>query len=283
MTAHHRYYGGLMKEKIDQAKEIISMIAQQYKRPVIYCSFGKDSICVVHLCQSMGYNWPVLFHREPEFPNKFRYQNQIIADWNVTAYDYPPAKTSVYYRPGGKYFEVATHFEIGGGATFILLGVLYEPPEFIEGQYLCALDLYKQPTCSGYQYKWDVGLRGDKDIDAHPHTGKPFKMRFGVQLNIGCVDFSFPLQSWTDRDVTQYIIENNIPINDKIYDLDNDVLVNKEDKTHNADYRPACYRCMKCDEAEMIMCPKKGVMVNNVTEQLVMEITPDYLENIKYA
>jgi len=275
-----------MQEKIEHAKEIIRMTARHYKRPVIYCSFGKDSICVAHLCKAMGYNWPVLFHRESEFPRKFKYQRDIIETWNITAYDYPPARTSVYYRPGGKYFEVATHFDIGGGSdvTFILLGVLYEPKEFVQGQYLCALkDLYEQPTCSGYDYRWDVGLRGDKDNDAHPHTGKPFKVRPHNQLNIGLVDFTFPLQSWTDRDVTQYILDNDIPVNDKIYDLVDGVLVNKEDKTHNADYRPACYRCMKCDEAEAVMCPRKGVLVNNVSTQLIMDINPEYLENIKYA
>lgn len=276
----------MLDDKIDAAKEILEMVAQNYKRPVIYCSFGKDSICVAHLANRiMGLDWPVLFHREPEFPKKFVYQRRIIEDWNLIAYDYPPCRTSVYYRPGAPYFEVATHFEMGAGPdgpTFILLGVLYEPPAFAPGEYLCALDLYNQPRCMGYDYRWDIGVRGDKDIDAHPHTGKPFKLRFGTQLGIGYADFAFPLQSWTDKDVTDYILQEKIPINDLIYDLVDGVLVNKADKTHNADYRPACFRCMKSDAPEAVMCPKKGVMVNNVSPQLVMEISPEYLESYDY-
>jgi hypothetical protein len=276
----------MLIDKIAAAKENLKMVSRHYRRPIIYCSFGKDSICVAHLANRvMGLDWPVMFHREPEFPRKFVYQQRIIEDWNLVVHDYPPCRTSVYYRPGGTYFEVATHFEMGAGSdgpTFILLGVLYEPPAFVPGQYLCALDLYNQPTCRGYDYRWDIGVRGDKDSDAHPHTGKPFKMRFGTQLGIGYVDFAFPLQSWTDKDVTDYILQEKIPVNDLIYELVDGVLVNKEDKTHNADYRPACFRCMKHDEGESVMCPKKGVAVNNVSPQLIMEISPDYLESYAY-
>lgn len=273
-----------MKEKIEQAKEIIRMVARHYRRPVIYCSFGKDSICAAHLCRSMGYEWPVVFHQEAEFPRKFKYQREIVEAWNMTVMDYPPSKTSVYYRPGAPYYEVATHFDIGGGATFILLGVLYEPETFIPGKYLCALkDLYEQPTCRGFDYRWDVGIRGDKDADAHPHTGKPFKIRPANQLNIGCVDFAFPLNGWTDHDVTQYIIDNGIPINHDIYEMVDGVLTNKEDKSLNADYRPACFRCMKSDAPESVMCPRLGVEVNNVWPMLDVAIAPEYLEDLRYV
>ena len=44
-----------MREKIEATQEIITMVAREYKNPLIYCGFGKDSVVMLHLIRSMGY------------------------------------------------------------------------------------------------------------------------------------------------------------------------------------------------------------------------------------
>lgn len=244
-----------MDGKIEESKNLIRMIAEQYKNPIIYCSFGKDSMVVLHLCRSMGFNWPVMFHREPEFPIKFRYANRMMEKWNLVCHDYPPNMTSIY--EGKDTYEVCTHFKIGAAQDMILCGVLYEPTEFKEGEYLCALnDLYLQPK-GRIDFVWDIGLRGCRNADTNPHTGKPLAFRCDIRHNTGGADFAFPIVGWSDEEVYQYIVDNGIPINTDVYEVIDGKLKNKIDKTYNADYRPACFACMRSDNPMTVLCPRK--------------------------
>jgi len=269
-----------MKDKIESAKEIISMTDKNYKNPIIYTGFGKDSITVLHLCRAMGYKWDVMFHRDPHFPRKYRYANKIIDMWNVVCRDYPARSTSIFYR--NDTFEVVREYGIGYGAL-ILCALLYKPDEYIEGEYLCGLnDVYLQPKGSG-DYIWDVALEGFRTVESKPHSGgRPCGLRWVNKQNIGSADVVFPLHNWTGQDVYQYIIDNGIPINTDVYDVKDGELVpkidpktGKIDSTYNPDRRPACTECMRPENPQSVLCPKKMMTVNNVWEYLVKTIRPN--------
>lgn len=257
----------MLKDKVEYAKQIIAMIGEQYTKPIIYTNFGKDSMVVLHLCRSLGFNWPIMFHKEPEFPIKFQYAQNIIIDWNLTCHDYPPRICSVF--AGENSFEVCTHYGIGGGHDMILCGVLYKPDEYIDGKYLCAYeDLYIQPKCHKYDFVWDVGIRGDRSVDANPHTGVSIRNRRDIIHNVGGADFAFPINHFTDEEVYQYTIQNMLPINDRVYDVVNGRFVVKDDKTFSPDHRPACWECMCPGGTAAVMCPKKGYLVNRLWDNL---------------
>jgi hypothetical protein len=263
-------------EKVEQSRETLRMIAREYDNPIINAGFGKDSICLVHLAnRDMKLGWPVMFHRDPYFPEKYRFANEIIRKWNIVAWDYPPRNTSVFYRNG--VFEVARHYGIGYG-DLALCAQLYTPDRFVEGEYLCALrDVYQQPLGT-FDYRWDVCLSGHRFVETKPHSGhKQAGIKWAHKHNIGSCDVSYPLRDWSNQDVFAYHVMNGIPINSDVYDEVGGELVPKNDNRFNPDRRPACFECMKRDNPKMVLCPKRMCLVNNVSAGLrYMAFPPDH-------
>jgi len=256
-----------MKEKIESAKYLLQMVNREYKNPIIYSGMGKDSICVIHLCHFvLGFKWDVMFHRDPFFPEKYRYANKMIRMWNLVCRDYPAHKCTVFYK--NNTFEVVRHYQVGF-RDMVLCAMLYEPEEFKPGEYLCALkDIYLQPKGNA-EYIWDIGIQGHKASECKPHSGmKPNLLRWPMKHMIDAPDWLQPLQDWTEEDVYQYMVDNEIPINTDVYDVIEGKLVPKSDSTFNPDRRPACYRCMVPSNPGVVACPRKGCLINNISDQL---------------
>lgn len=277
-----------MIEKLNETKEIIKMVSSYYKNPIIYSGLGKDSITLIHISRLMGFNWPIMFHRDPYFPKKYRYANKMIELWNLTCFDYPARSTSVFYR--NNTFEVVRHYQVGSN-DMILCAMLYEPKMFKEGEYLCAFkDIYRQPIGTA-EFPWDVGIQGHRQHESKPHSGnQPNRLRWVAKQTVGSIDFIQPLRDWTNQEVCHYILENNIPVNTDVYEIKDGELVPKIDpktgeidSTYNPDRRPACFECMNPDKPMTVFCPKRRCSVNNVYDQLSKTIMPTdfpgYLED----
>lgn len=262
-----------MQERIESAKAILAMIEKQYENPIIYSGMGKDSICVIHLCRSMGLKWDIMFHRDPYFPIKHRYANRIIQEWGLVCRDYPARKCSIFYM--NDTFEVVRHYQ-AGVRDMVLCAMIYEPKEFIESEYLCALkDIYMQPKGNA-SYIWDIGIQGHKAAECKPHSGmKPNMLRWPLKHSTDGPDWAQPIWDWTEEDVYSYMTTNDIPINTDVYDHINGRLVPKEDSTFNPDRRPACFRCMIPGEEMVVMCPKAGWPVNNISMELERVVMPN--------
>lgn len=263
-----------MKEKIESAISIIQMINREYKAPIIYSGMGKDSICLLHLCHfKLNYTWDVMFHRDPYFPHKYKYANKIIQMWNLTCRDYPAYRCSIFWM--NNTFEVTRHYQVGT-RDMILCAMLYEPEKLIPGEYLCALkDIYLQPKGNA-DFIWDIGLQAHKSCECKPHNAMlPNNLRWPMKHVPGSADWSQPLWNWTEEDIYQYMVDNNIPINTDVYDVCGDKLIPKEDPTYNPDRRPACFRCMLPTNPGVVMCPKKGCLVNNISPDLEKVLMPN--------
>ena len=262
------------QEKVKRSREIISTILSQYRAPIINAGFGKDSICLVHLCnRDMKLGLPIMFHRDPYFPLKYRFANMIIQKWGLVCWDTPACNTSVFYHNG--VFEVARHYPIGGGHNLALCALLYSPDRYVEGEYLCALrDIYQQPL-GDFDFRWDLMLSGHRFVETKPHSGhQQAGIKWTHKHNPGTADVLYPLRDWTDQDIYQYHVEAGIPVNTDVYEEKDGALVPKEDNTYNPDRRPACFECMRPENPAMVLCPKKMSIVNNVSASLRRLIMP---------
>lgn len=268
-----------MKKKIESAKTIIKTISEQYKNPIIYCGFGKDSICVLDLCRDLGLNWPIMYHREIFFPRKKKFANRIIEEWNLRCYDYPFWKVSIFHRFG--VIELVRHYQIGS-SDMLHCSMLCTPDTFDE-EYLCAYeDLVLSPKGS-MEYIWDIGLEGSRTGEQKPHTNnEPIGLRWALKQNIGSADIAFPIHDWTGEDIYHYHLERDIPINHDVYDVRDDQLIPKDDYTFNPDKRPACSECINPDNPLTVYCPRKKCMVNNISGQLGMAPMPiDFYDTVE--
>lgn len=270
----------MLKDKVEIACDIINMVNKEYKNPIIYSGIGKDSLPLIHLCHNVvGVKWDIMFHRDPYFPHKYRFSNKIIDKWNLICRDYPARSCSIFYL--NNVFEVVREFQVGY-SNLALCALLYKPDRYLDGEYLCALkDIYLQPKGS-YDYSWDAGLLAHRYSEKKPHRGGEQNMlRWQHKHNIGSADFAYPMWNWTDEDIYQYHVENEIPINFDVYDVVDGKIVPKIDpetgqidSTYNPDRRPACFECMLPDNPGTVFCPKKMCFVNNVYENLVLTLMP---------
>lgn len=254
-----------LAQKVEESRGVIAAALRLFRAPAVMCSFGKDSIAVLHLVRQVAPELPVIFHREPFEPHKYAYANRIIAEWDLTVYDFPPERTEV--QEGGGELEVMNYYSLGGGKTCALPTGLRAP---IDGEkFACALrDIYGKPTGT-FEYPWDCVFHGHKSCDVDPVLGA-VPLHADYALNLGCASAAFPLRHWTDADVWAYLEENQVPLHTERYiKFSNGAWRERSDKRHNPDYITACTACMRTDALRAVPCPKLGGrLVANVSSQL---------------
>jgi hypothetical protein len=229
-----------------------------HAQPVVMVSFGKDSMCMLHLLRSMGHNFPVLFHREPFNAKKFEFANRIIGEWNLTVYDYAPMTTAVNERNG--HVEIVNFYQVRNQLTYLPTGI--RSPE--EGKpFLCALkDFYCRPLGS-FAFPWDIGFVAHKSTDVDPILG-PAMLHVDIKTNSGNCDYGFPLRHFTDADVWEYHERFEVPFNSKRYDPENGYK-ERSDITWNNDYHHACALCLLKSSSPVVHCPKLDSDIPNLS------------------
>lgn len=255
-----------MQEKIDSALAVIERTAEHYRNPVVMCSFGKDSLVLLHLCTvEAGYDWPVLFHREPAGrPGKYRYANQIIDDWNLRVYDYPPHGTSM--TRGNGHLEVVNHYLQGEARCDLPAGIDPKSEIYIGmgESFLCGRDdLLKKPM-GRMDFPWDavmVGHRGDDHCPVHGDL----TLHTDVKQMPGGADWVYPLRTWTEADIWEYIRSEALPYQKTRYELTEDGGREIEHKQLNPDYHCACTRCLDPERPAVVRCPKLDLDVTNIS------------------
>lgn len=263
-----------LEEKITAAEKFIADELVKYKNPIVFSSFGKDSMVMLDIIKTTGYKLPILFHREPFHPKKYEFANRIILNNEYTVYDYPPLLTKVAKK--GDNIEIINLHQVYGRVNYMPTGLR---PRVADKDYLCGLyDLYDKPTVQNYEFIWDLGLIGHKDTDRDPILPVT-----GLKTNkhsIGSCSFLFPLKDFTDGDIWNYHRIYGLPINDKRYDANNNYK-EFENIDYNPDYFHACTSCMDRDKPAQVYCPKLNTNVPNISNALRYMEPPnfEYMEN----
>jgi hypothetical protein len=259
-----------LSEKVEEALALLREKIPLHAKPVVFASFGKDSLVTLDLVKKAGFKLPVLFCREPFFPEKYAFANSVILHEGLSVYDYPPSFTGIAYKNGK--VEIINYHQIKDNFLILPTGIV--PPE-VGKEFLCALgDLYLKPTGT-FNFPWDMAILGHKNSDVDPMWGPaPLKESYVAS---SVVPITFPLFNFTDADVWDYHALYDIPVHDLRYDKENGYR-EFADKTHNPDYFPTCTACMIPGEAE-VFCPKISKMIPNISSHLrwVDKIYGDYI------
>lgn len=256
------------KAKIDYAKSFISRIIAEYRNPVFMCSFGKDSMVLLHIMQSMGVSIPILFHRDPWWSNKYRFADRIIANLELEVHDYPPERMSLW--EGKEIMAFTSHYRIGANPAAVMQvpkNIL--PPD--GRKFLCGLkDILGRPTGGWHNYPWDVAFVGHKNSDKDQIAGS-VELNCDIKNGAGLTpDLAFPLRYFTDADIWDYTEEFGVQQQEDRYDIAN----RRElpDKMNNSDYSHVCIKC--CDsrsKATSVICPKNGREISCVSSMVPYE------------
>jgi len=251
----------MLQEKVDAAVGLIQEVVEEHVNPVVMSSFGKDSMVLLDLVKRAGFRLPILFFKEPYFPRKYHFANQVIEANDYVVYDYPPLETAFFKRNGK--VEVYNFYQSVNKPIGLPTGI--KVPKAGE-DYLCALSaLYGKPTGT-YDFQWDAAFIGHKATDVDPLLG-PVPIHNDRVEAPEELHLAFPLRSFTDADIWEYHLENHLPINRQRYN-EADNWREFDDVTYNPDYFPACTACMDLDQGIKVYCPKVGAMVESVSSQL---------------
>lgn len=300
-----------LQTKISKARAFIAELLTQYQRPAVLFSSGKDSLVLLHLVRAVAGDRvsglgsggaapsairhpldpiPVVFHREPWQPKRYEFADQLIRDWNLTVFDWPPEKTILAHA--NDHFSIFNLYQLAPGKHTALPIDCYElgswvsdlgsgeaTPSAIRPQtpdakpqtpLLCGLDVFHRPKAQ-FTAPWDLYFHGHKSSDVDPLLG-PIPLTVDIKRNDGCGDAAFVLRDWTDADVWEYITTQRVPWQTTRYELRPDGTRGESaDKTLNPDYLAACTRCLDRRNPARVYCPKLRAYVNNVSGSLPTE------------
>lgn len=265
--------------KESDAIELIQSVLVESERPAAMLSFGKDSMVMAHLIRLAGshsmfpktHGFPVdvIYHRDPWFPHKHAFADEIIRSWGMEVHDFPPMQTGVKTKPD--MIELVARYNFGSGYMDVPKNTL--PPEaYPRRDYLCGLnDWILRPKTFLLDYVWDTVFIGHRSADVDPFEGH-------VPLNcdeteLGGVRMVFPLRDWSDDEVWDYIKQNDIPTQQTRYG-------DADDVWHVNDYTHACTACIDPRELrDTVFCPKlKRDVKNRGGEVMQLHAAPHYVE-----
>lgn len=84
------------KSKIRAAQKLIKEAIAKYPRIAVGCSFGKDSMVLLHLCRKIKKDIPVFsVLANTEFPETFKFKDKVVKNWKLNYTEY------VFEQPEG--------------------------------------------------------------------------------------------------------------------------------------------------------------------------------------
>jgi len=242
------------------------------KRPIVLCSFGKDSTVLLHLCLRIR-KVPVLFFRLPGFQEKYDHAYKVARLWDLKIFDMRPLTSTEYQHDD--FFEVIHFYPVGDQANIVLLTGI-RPRRSEETRFLCAWeDLVLRPCAAQQEYPWDLTVHGHKQCD-DPELATRTKFTMS-EMMLGNTHLLLPLRDWSHEDVWHYIHKYNIPYDQQRYD--------DQVEDTSPDRYPTCFACLDVrHRGEMVPCPKYGSIESQAMEPVRHEILrKTILEGMTYA
>jgi len=181
---------GTLLEKIEKSKTIISEAVNKYPEIAVACSFGKDSMVVLHLAREIKPDMNVFAVLTPMKPKEtFDYVDRMKKEWNLNLKIYRSDKEPIE-------------------------GLWKTDPD------KCCNIFKVEPTKKALQGldAWITGLRRTEgrtrtDYETFEPSGLALTREPGYEIKTGLMKVN-PILDWTEIDIWRYLAINNIPINE---------------------------------------------------------------------
>ncbi len=169
------------------AQEILKLAFDRFgERIALACSFGKDSVTVLHLARQLCSQVPVIYvDTGLDFPETVAFKDNLVKEWNLNLKRFRPTRESVEHRNA------------------------LDPDLNLSNPDLCCDLLKVEPTERSLRGldAWIVGLR--RDETEFRRNLQPFEEQ--EKFNGGTLVRVAPIYDWSEDDVWNYIRKNSVP------------------------------------------------------------------------
>ena len=190
-----------MTTKEHKALKIISNVIAEHQKPVVACSWGKDSLTVLHLVKQITDDFDVLWNNTGvHYPSVYKLKKKLEKEWNLNVIETKFQKS---------FWEIVDEYGWPG---------VKSSDRSDKANAACCYNIKKKPTKDAIkQNEWDLYFDG---LTAFESDRRYMNIK---EYGLSHYHKSFKLQKvhpigwWTVDDVWDYIEKHDIPYPD-IYD-----------------------------------------------------------------
>lgn len=249
-----------MEEKIARSLELIQDWLVRAEHPAVAWSSGKDSQVLLWLVRQIRKEIPLILFRNAEDGERFQFAEHYAEAQGLTVY-VPEAETCDVVAKGDV-IEILTIRSLALN-SFAFCGIGIDetvPPK------RCGLHVINRPPVAP-TLDFDAVFVGHRSDDVCPVQGAiPLREDTGQLPNCTLV---YPLKDWSEDEVWDCLLTNDIPIDPLRYDLAN--RCEWESKRFNPDYDALCVNCLKPGQAgQEVEC-----LLDGKTASIASVISPE--------
>lgn len=177
---------------INQVQKEVREILSTAKSPALFCSFGKDSLLLLHLAREVNPDIPIFYFGD-ELTN---FAEEVVKREDLTVWNYAPADR--YIIPNGDGLALIDEYSLRDVRFPVVTPI-------VEGEN-CKHAVPELRTFA-FNYRYDVTLWGYKQNE----TCEAVSVSFSQEINLGTTRLIAPLFNWTDDQVLNALQHLNIP------------------------------------------------------------------------
>lgn len=200
---------------------MIKELLEGARKPVVLCSFGKDSLLLLSMAQEVNPDIDVLWFRQ-DTANQ-QWAKHYIKEHNLKVFSYAPADK--YFLPEGDDLVLVHEYDTGREKLSMIMEIGHSDD--------CGLQLNKQRT-PNFPWPWDLALVGWKKSD-----DPSIALSIPQETTLTDTRVVAPLWEYTDTDVWEEIELRGIDTPMAIPDV------------------RCCTNCVKSTDS-MVFCPLEG-------------------------
>lgn len=184
------------EKKLKRARNIIKMLTRLNPSCCVSCSFGKDSVVVLHLVREVLSEVDVLFcNTLCQYPETYKFRDQLVNEWNLSLIETKPK--TLWWKVWDKYGLPDGSKKKGKHSTDKCCYYLKEAP-------------FKQAIRSN---GWKVNFTGLTALESYQRmlrTCQNGMLYYSSHYDVARVH---PIVFWTEQEVWDFIEKENIPLN----------------------------------------------------------------------
>ena len=203
-----------LHKKTLEAIDRISIALDRSIKPVVGCSFGKDSLVVLHLVRQLKPEVTVIWNNTlVEYPETIHYARKLTADWNLNLVVAKPERPWTFWEVVERW-----GWPCRPRGAPVVRGSSARQDKIPADR--CCEHLKKYPMKRAIkEHGWDLSIDG---LTAYESQGRLILLRkvgfYRQSKDWGCMKLS-PIWDWTPNAVWDYIEQHELPYN-PIYDME---------------------------------------------------------------